>query len=76
MDLFIWISLSFCTLFFFHVLHFFLTYFVIPQIANMQKMLIKLNILTNKKTLNKKKDFSLLEFFVKLYLQNYKNKKN
>jgi hypothetical protein len=74
-DLFIWISLSYITLTFFHGIYLLCVYFILPQIAYLQKTLIKLNILKNKKQIEIKKNpkFSLLEFFVKIYLQNNKN---
>lgn len=66
-DLFIWVSLSFWTIFIFQSLYYALTFFILSNFSNFQKTLIKLNVLKS----NKEKSIhsALLEFFVKIYLQ-------
>lgn len=57
-DLFIWIALSFWTIFFFQIIYYILLYYILVPFSNLQKTLIKLylykqkNIKTNVTILN------------------------
>ena len=68
-DLFIWISLSFWTIFIFQFLYYILLYYILVPFSNLQKTLVKLYLLKN--TLNLKKNsttnyLNFLEYNIKV----------
>jgi hypothetical protein len=67
-DLFIWVSLSFWTIFFFQVIYYILLYFIIFPFSNLQKTLIKLYLFfNNSKAVKLKNSLNFLEYY-----NNYK----
>ena len=72
-DLLIWISLSFWTILIFQMLYYILTYFILAPFSNFQKTIIKLYLLKNIKQ-TKNFNFSLVEYFLKIYLKKNNNK--
>lgn len=71
-DFYTWSALSFWTIFCFQILYFFLLYFVICSVSELQKTLKKLNFLLTKK----KSNIIILDFFGNSYLNQEVFKKN
>lgn len=74
-DLFIWVSLSFWTIFIFQALYFVLIYYILAPFSNIQKTLIKLYLLNSNSTNNKDISFFILEHSINSYF-NYTNQKS
>ncbi len=70
-DLFIWVALSFWTIFFFQITYYILLFYIIVPFSNLQKTLIKLyiykqkNITQNTKLLNFVETYSLFKLNIK-----------
>lgn len=70
-DLFIWVALSFWTIFFFQIIYYILLFYIIVPFSNLQKTLIKLyiykqkNITQNTKLLNFVETYSLFKLNIK-----------
>ncbi len=70
-DLFIWVALSFWTIFFFQITYYILLFYIIVPFSNLQKTLIKLyiykqkNITQNIKLLNFVETYSLFKLNIK-----------
>lgn len=66
-DLFIWISLSFWTIFIFQILYYVLLYYILVPFSNLQKTLIKLYLLKNTSNIKKNTNYlNFLEYNVKI----------
>lgn len=61
-DLFIWISLSFWTIFIFQFLYYILLYYILVPFSNLQKTLVKLYLLKNTLSLKKNSTTNYLNF--------------
>lgn len=70
-DLFIWVALSFWTIFFFQITYYILLFYIIVPFSNLQKTLIKLyiykqkNITQNIKLLNFVETYSSFKLNIK-----------